>query len=94
MGWTSKSSGRSGCRIHAALAQHIHADGNGRECLLPRAFTEKHPGRTGGLDGNRRRWDRGPVLGIVLFSELTAIPRIASITLIVAGIDGLKLSAD
>jgi len=34
------------------------------------------------------------ILGIILFSESTAIPRIASIILIVAGIVGLKLTAD
>jgi quaternary ammonium compound-resistance protein SugE len=34
------------------------------------------------------------LLGIILFAESTAIPRIASIILIVAGIVGLKLTAD
>jgi quaternary ammonium compound-resistance protein SugE len=34
------------------------------------------------------------ILGIVLFAESTAIARILSIVLIVAGIVGLKLSAD
>jgi quaternary ammonium compound-resistance protein SugE len=34
------------------------------------------------------------ILGIILFSESTAIPRIASIILIVVGIVGLKLTAD
>jgi quaternary ammonium compound-resistance protein SugE len=34
------------------------------------------------------------ILGIVLFAESTALPRIVSIALIVAGIVGLKLAAD
>ena len=76
--------------LHPAVAERLHAGGDGGQCGAARRGDEVAAGGHGLCGVGRRRGGGRGHPGMVLFGEAANLGRLPSLALIVAGIVGLK----